>query len=126
MSSVSATMTTTTSSSVNTHTAAPNRAVVTNATSTTLTRSFSTKAASQQQQADSVWARRFSSEFQQSLRKSIKLLSDRGQWWFAEAWVQKDDGYAFSRHQTNAADSSDFFFFFFFFFFFAVKNIFVD
>jgi hypothetical protein len=55
---------------------------------TSMARSFSTKA----QQADSVWARRFSSEFQQSLRKSIKLLSDRGQWWFAEAWVPKDDG----------------------------------
>jgi hypothetical protein len=80
-------------------------------------RSFATNAAAQQQQADSVWARRFSSEFQQSLRKSIKLLSDRGQWWFAEAWVQKDDGYVRPPVAPCAADSSDFFFFFFFFFF---------
>lgn len=41
-----------------------------------------------------VWARRFSPEFIVSMNKSIKLLAERGEWWFAQAWIPNDDGCA--------------------------------
>jgi hypothetical protein len=40
----------------------------------------------------SAYSRRHSNEFATSLRRLVKVLSERGNWWAAEAFVPSDDG----------------------------------
>lgn len=40
----------------------------------------------------SVWDRRNTNEFQTSLRRLVKVLSEQGEWWAAEAFIPTEDG----------------------------------
>ncbi len=71
--------------------AAATRTTATTTTTTTTTRTIAAAYAAAAG-GRSVWARRFSPEFIVSMNKLIKLLAERGEWWFAQAWIPSDDG----------------------------------